>query len=385
MPLNCAHRSDRGAEACVTECPANAPVGPFRYARVGRGDRPPAADDRTIDIALLDMHHGWPNLGHDALLHMVQTAVCDVRGNLAKAGLSLRVISYDIRRGSALPASPGGRHAIYIGTGGPGHLDPARNDGGEGSQGIVEDPAWEGPLFKLFDAIREDPRASLFAVCHTFGVMCRWLGVADEVLRGPDKGGKSTGVIDNALTAEGRRHPWFARFAATLPDGDRFPVLDNRLFDLIPHGPITNGVSAIAMECTKDGVPGDALTMIEVARAEGGVMPRVLGVNHHPEIGDRHRQMLVLKKKQAREDVDPTWFAERLAALTQPNEHDAGDQRLHLTSGYTLMAPLRFMIHREIRRRGEDLSLATGMDEQVWPLLPGLRGDAGAPSCAPPA
>ena len=316
MPLNCAHRAQRGPDVCLTDCPANGDGGGFGFARVERGDQPPAADSRTIDIALLDMHHGWPNLGHDALIHTVQTAVCDVREHLSRGGMNVRVISYDVRRGGVLPAAPGGRHAIYIGTGGPGHLDPARNDGGEGSQGIVEDPAWEAPLFELFDAIRADSRASLFAVCHTFGVMCRWLGVADAVLRGPGKGGKSVGVLENALTPAGRTHPWFARFAAALPSGERFPVLDNRLFDLIPHGPLTNGVSAIAMECDDAGTPGDALTMIEVARAGDGVMPRILAVNHHPEIGDRNRQLLVLQKKRARGLVDPVWFAERLAFLT---------------------------------------------------------------------
>jgi hypothetical protein len=376
MLLSCAHRAGRDADACVTDCPATASPGFFHYARIERGDQPPQPDPRTIDIALLDMHHGWPNLGHDALLHMVQTAVCDMREHLARAGISVRVISYDIRRGSPLPAAPGWRHAIYIGTGGPGHLDPVLNDGGEGSQGIVEDPAWQAPLFDLFDAIRADPRASLFAVCHTFGVMCRWLGVADAVLRGPDKGGKSSGVLDNTLTADGRAHPWFARFAETLTRGDRFPVLDNRLYDMIPRGALPNGVSALSVECTPAGTPGEALTMIEVARAEGGVMPRILGVNHHPEIGDRHRQLLVLKKKRARGDVDPAWFAERLAALTQPHDGDAGDEHLLMTSGYTLMAPLRFMIHREIRLRGESLDVETGIDEHDWPPMPGLIGGA---------
>ena len=62
-----------------------------------------------------------------------------------------------------------------LGTGGPGHVDPAFNDGGDGSQGIVESPAWESPLFTLFDAVRAHPDAALIGICHTFGVMSRWL------------------------------------------------------------------------------------------------------------------------------------------------------------------------------------------------------------------
>ena len=202
---------------------------------------------------MLDMHHGWPNLGHEALVHVLQNAVCDLREPLLRAGLNVRVISYDVRRGQALPEAPGGRHLIYLGTGGPGHLDPAVNDGREGSQGIVEDPAWEARLFALFDAIRADQRASLFAVCHTFGVMCRWLGVADAVLRGPEKGGKSVGVRHNVLSAEGQGHPWFTPFARALGTAARFPVLDNRLYDLIPHGAPPAGVKLLALDCNDDG------------------------------------------------------------------------------------------------------------------------------------
>ena len=35
--------------------------------------------------------------------------------------------------------------------------------------------------------------------------------------------------------------------------------------------------------------------MMEFARDAGGVMPRVFGVNHHPEIVDRSRQMMILR------------------------------------------------------------------------------------------
>ena len=134
---------------------------------------------------------------------------------LRAAGLRVRVLSYDVRRGHCIPDVPGKRHGIYVGTGGPGHLDPRLNDGiSPGSQGIAEDPGWEGPLFGLFDANRADDDAALLAVCHTFGVMCRWLGIADAVLRGPEKGGKSSGIVDNVLTDAALRQLWEAELAA---------------------------------------------------------------------------------------------------------------------------------------------------------------------------
>ena len=369
MPFDCFYRARNDASVCLTACPTKAEVGGFRFARVEQsGDLPPV-DPRVIDIAMLDMHHGWPNIGHEALVHFVQNAVCDLREHLARAGLNVRVISYDVRRGHAVPEAPGGRHAIYLGTGGPGHLDPTVNDGREGSQGIVENPAWEPRLFALFDAIRDDPRASLFAVCHTFGVMCRWLGVADAVLRGPEKGGKSVGVRHNALSAEGLAHPWFARFAGTLGDDARFPILDNRLYDLIPQGAAPPGVRVLALECDDHGAPGDAVTMVEVSHGADEGIPRILGVNHHPEIVNRQRQLVLLEKLRARGGVDPQWLAERLAVLTEPVDDDTNDHALHLTSSYTLMGPLRFALYREVRLRAEACGVEPGFDERDLPLV----------------
>jgi hypothetical protein len=372
MPFDCQHRQRHGPDICLTDCPAQRAEGGCLYARVERdADRPPA-DPAIIDVALLDMHHGWPNLGHDAIVHAVQNVVCDWQPALAAAGLSFRVISYDVRRGLQVPEPPPGRHAIYLGTGGPGHLDPRRNDGrSEGSQGIAEDPSWEPPLFALFDRIRADQSAALLAVCHTFGVMCRWLGIADARLRGPEKGGKSAGILENVLTPEAAAHPWFGRFSRELPDRRRFRVLENRLYDLIPRqDPPGHGVVAIAYETQGvGGPPGDALTMVEVARDDTGAMPRILGVNHHPEIVNRPRQLTILRKRMERGEVSPAWFAERSAALTQDIE-EHGDRALQLTSSYTLFGPLRYYLLREARRRAAALGRQLELDPALVALVP---------------
>lgn len=372
MPFDCAYRARHGTSACLTACPTKAAVGGFQFARVEQDGDEPAADSRVIDVAMLDMHHGWPNLGHEALVHVLQNAVCDLREPLLRARLNVRVISYDVRRGQALPEHPGGRHSIYVGTGGPGHLDPAVNDGREGSQGIIEDPAWEARLFRLFDAIRDDPNASLFAVCHTFGVMCRWLGAAEVVLRGPEKGGKSVGIRHNVLSPEGQGHPWFAPFARTLGNAARFPVLDNRLYDLVPNGTLPAGVKLLALDCNDDGEPGDAVTMVAVSDDPAEVIPRILGVNHHPEIVNRQRQLVLLEKKRARGGVNQQWVAERMAALTEPVDADTNDHALHLTSSYTLMGPLRFALYRAIRLRAEAHGVDPGFHERDLPLVYGI-------------
>lgn len=380
MPFDCQYRSTRGADTCLTACAATSQTGVYQFARVGRGDAVPDADRTIVDVALLDMHHGWPNLGHDALCHAIQDAVCDLHAPLRDRRLAVRVISYDVRRGHAIPDGPGGRHEVYIGTGGPGHLDPTQNDGvGPGSQGIAEDPGWEPRLFALFDAIAAHPTASLFGVCHTFGVMCRWLGIADAVLRPASKGGKSAGIVENILTAEALRHPWFARFAEQLPDHRRFRVLDSRLYDLVPRGPL-GGVVALAREALGPGGPaGDALTMIEVAREPGDDLPRILGVNHHPEIINRDRQLTALRKQLERGAVSEAWYAERHATLTQPIEDRFADRLLHLTSSYTMLAPLRARIYRAIEERAADLGVPLDLDDRAVPLVYDLTADVPLP------
>jgi hypothetical protein len=366
VPIACRDKLAHGPQSCVTDCPGSAPCGVFRYARVERPGDVPAADPLAIDVAILDMNHGWPNLGHDSLVHAVLDTGCDLVESLEGSGLYLRAISYDVRRSGMIPEGPGGRFALYVGTGGPAHFDPRRNDGvGEWSQGIREDASWEAPFFALLDAVAADRDAALLAVCHTFGVLCRWSGVAEPRLRGREKGGKSSGVLENVLAPDARRHPWFSLFARELPDGRRLRILDNRLFDLIPgDAPPPPGFLAIGFETQRVGGPaGEALTMMELARDAGGVMPRIFAANHHPEILDREGQRLILKQKRERGEVSEAWVREREEILTRTYPDEDVERRLRLTSEFTLLGPLRFHIHRALRRRAEQLSLRLDVHE----------------------
>lgn len=366
MPIACSFKVNRGATFCVDDCPASAPCGVFRYFRVEKPEDIPAVDPKAIDVAVLDMNHGWPNLGHDSIVHAVLDASCDLLSLFEASGLHVRVLSYDVRRSAMIPEAPGGRFAVYLGTGGPGDLDPRHNDGVSiGAQGVLEDSRWEEPLFDLYDRIRSDENAALLAVCHSFGVLCRWSGAARASLRGDEKGGKSTGVLENMLTGEAQAHPWFQRFAESLPEARRLRVVENRLYDLLPLAKaFPAGILPIGYETLGVGGPrGDAVTMLEFARDREGVMPRVFGVNHHPEIVDRGRQMMILQQKRERGEVSAEWYAERLDIMTRTYPDENSDQRLHLTSDYTLLGPLRFHLHRAVRLRAESLGFETDVHE----------------------
>ena len=102
-------------------------------------------------------------------------------------------------------------------------------------------------------------------------------------------------------------------------------------------------------------------------------MPRIFGVNHHPEIVDRSRQMLILRQKLERGEVTREWFEDRARVLTETYPDDAADQRLHLTSDFTLMGPLRFHLYRQVRLRAAALGLPFALHEDELLLTPQAR------------
>jgi hypothetical protein len=312
----------------------------FDYVRLTDDSVPEARRD-CIDVALLDMNHSWPNVGHDSLVTVVFKAASALQSELEAAGMKVRVLSYDVRRRNAIPASPNGRFQLYLGTGGPGHLDPRLNDGKhEWSQGVDESAAWEAPLFHLFDDILADRTAAMIAVCHSFGLVCRWSHVAQPVLREE----KSSGMPLNRLSREAMQHPWFAQFARELPDHQHFRVVDNRLFDLILDTPRKS--IPIAFEAAGS----TALTMIELARDPAGEMPRFIGVNHHPEIIDRDHIMQVLDQKRAHGEVTDQWYDERAVTMRDLFRGER-ERQSRLTSRYTLIEPLRHQLERVVRER----------------------------------
>lgn len=310
----------------------------FEYVRLSDDSIPESRADR-IDVALLDMNHNWLNLGHDALVHVVAEAAESMRDALAKTNAKVRVVSFDVRQRNFVP--PSERFHIFIGTGGPGHLDPRLNDGkSEWSQGVDETTAWEAPLFRLFDDILANEDASMIGVCHSFGLICRWSGIAKPVLRAE----KSTGLRINRLSREALHHPWFEQFARELPDRQHFHVVDNRLFDLVLEQ--TRTTMPIAFEAAGSS----ALTMVELARDPSGEMPRFLAFNHHPEMMDREHALQVLEEKRARNEApDEKWYEERHSTIVELFGEQERQSRL--TSRYTLVEPLRFHLARAIAGR----------------------------------
>ena len=113
---------------------------PFEYVRVERWEDLPAHDGGAIDVAVLDMNHGLPNVGHDAIVAILNDIAQEMQPQLEASGRRLRATSYAVRDRLIVPRHDG-RHRLYLGTGGPGHLDPRRNREDRGEAEIREDPS----------------------------------------------------------------------------------------------------------------------------------------------------------------------------------------------------------------------------------------------------
>ena len=57
----------------------------FELARVEQPEDAPPPDPRVIDVALLDMHHGFANVGHDSIVALVRDAALASDDALARA------------------------------------------------------------------------------------------------------------------------------------------------------------------------------------------------------------------------------------------------------------------------------------------------------------
>jgi hypothetical protein len=375
MPIRCEIKQRHGAEQCFHHCAALGQWNAVEFVAVSaERPLPPPRDDR-LEVVVLDMHHRRPSLGYDSILFALRDAVCDFTEPLRLAQLKLRVLAYDVRHDLMVPKHEAGRFLLYIGSGGPGHLDPRLNDGIDPvSQGIQENPAWLQPYGELLDSILADRQTAYLAICHSFGLLCMHLGAAAPALRGEDKGGKSSGVLEVQLNGSAGRHPWFSHLKRLSPGG-RIRILDNRFYDLLPtDGGADQPWETLAVETLGVGGPiGEAIALIEFARDQKGVMPRVYGANFHPEIVGRERYRLILEEQNASGRATDEWYQERLKILREDLRDEESDRRLQLNSDYTFLGPLRFHLYRGLRQRLAALGLDCPAvhEDRVFEQVPG--------------
>jgi hypothetical protein len=97
--------------------------------------------------------------------------------------------------------------------------------------------------------------------------------------------------------------------------------------------------------------------MVEFAADARRIMPRILAVNHHPEIMGREGQRQLLDQKLARGEVTPEWYEERLRGIEQVFSSGQIEHLVRLTARFTLLDPLRFHLYRAVRLKAEAMGL----------------------------
>lgn len=128
MPIRCDLKHAHGIGYCLYECPMAKKSKAFEVRAVDPLRGLPPAEPGAIDVVALDMNKGWPNIGFDSILFAVRDAVCDFAALLENAGLRVRVLTVDVRSDVFVPRHEPGRFALYLGSGGPGHIDRSSLD-----------------------------------------------------------------------------------------------------------------------------------------------------------------------------------------------------------------------------------------------------------------
>ena len=80
---------------------------------------------------------------------------------------------------------------------------------------------------------------------------------------------------------------------------------------------------------------------------------------------------MILEQKHERGEVSEDWYRDRLRMM---NDYPEEDRRLHLTSDYTLLGPLRFHLQRALQRRASALGLELGLPETAAVEAPRAAG-----------
>jgi len=246
---------------------------------------------KPLKVAILDLYNSAPNEGMRCITQLVRRAQ-------AESPVALSFDVFDVRAKLEVPDLS---YDIYVSSGGPGSPFPSEE-------------AWETPLFELFDGIltwnqTQERKKYLFAICHSFQLLTRHLGIGVLSKR------KSTslGIFPIPKTEEGEQDP----FLRALPNP--FYVLDSRDYQVTQPATerITElGVQVLALEKERPHVP------LEQALMAIRVSDEVFATQFHPEADGEGmlRYMLTKEKRQqVIENYGEEKYHQMVELLQDPN------------------------------------------------------------------
>lgn len=240
-----------------------------------------------IRVAIIDLYDNLPNEGMRCIKEIITQHDQQVNGH---------AVMYEVFDTRAKGEIPDLSYDIYISSGGPG--SPFDGEGKE----------WEKEYFDWWEAVwrynqNHRDKKYVFAICHSFQMMCRFFKLAQITQRSS----KSFGVMPVHKTPAGEQE--------ALYDGlsDPFYAADFRDWQVVqPDYRALNALGAeiLALEKLRPHVPKERSIMAV------RVSPEIVGVQFHPE-ADPDAMRVHAIKPERKQDIIARFGAEKYQELMQ--------------------------------------------------------------------
>jgi len=244
-------------------------------------------NDHTVRVAIIDLYDNLPNEGMRCIKEIVSQQDKKINGH---------AVAYDVYDTRAKAEIPDLSYDIYISSGGPG--SPFDGAGKE----------WEKKYFNWWESVwrynqNHSDKKYVFAICHSFQIMCRFFSLAHVSQRNS----KSFGVMPVHKTSAGEREQLYAGlpdpfYAADFRDWQAVQP-DQRAFAEI-------GAEILSLEKIRPHVPKErSITAIRVS-------PEIVGVQFHPE-ADPEAMRVHAVKPERKQDIIERFGLEKYNELMQ--------------------------------------------------------------------
>jgi GMP synthase-like glutamine amidotransferase len=228
-----------------------------------------------LKVAILDLYDNLPNEGMRCIKEIVKQHDKKVNGHS---------LTWDVFETRYKGEIPGLEYDVYISSGGPG--SPFDGEG----------KAWEKKYFAWWEAVwrhnqnHPSQKKYVFAICHSFQMMCRFF----ELARVTARGSKSFGIMPVHKTPAGKRE----RFYDGLPDP--FYAADFRDWQVVqPNHRVLKelGAEILSLEKIRPHIP------LERSIMAIRVSPEIVGVQYHPEADPEAMRVHALKPERKQDIV----------------------------------------------------------------------------------
>lgn len=228
-----------------------------------------------IRVAIIDLYDSLPNEGMRCIKEIVAQHDQKVNGH---------AVTYEVFDTRAKAEIPDLSYDLYISSGGPG--SPFDGNGKE----------WEKKYFDWWEAVwrynkNHVDKKYVFAICHSFQMMCRFFNLADITQRNS----KSFGVLPVHKTPAGEQE----RLYEGLPDP--FYVADFRDWQVVqPNNRVLNelGAEVLSLEKIRPQVAFErSITGIRIS-------PEIVGVQFHPEADPEAMRVHAIKPERKQDIIE---------------------------------------------------------------------------------